>query len=339
MVDDLPIPASERSSERDLIKRITAIFQNGNGNPPFLGIGDDAACIQLGDRTLIVTTDAMSENFHFRIGQIPWVDIGWKAVVSNQSDIAAMGGVPLYAVTTIGIPKTVTAEEVESLYTGMMGALEEFGGVCIGGDTVTSDSLFVSVTLIGEAGLDKEGNPLIFRRNRALPDDIVAVTGPLGGAAGGLAAIEQSITLDASGPLRTFHLHPEPRVYEGGLLAKLGVVCAMDISDGLAGDLEKIATASGLSAVIQADDVPMPNELVDLFPNDALTMALSGGEDYELLFTASAPTMDRALKRLPNARAIGRMTKHLATKDRVTIISGSGETMKIERMGWDSLSG
>ena len=184
-----PTDAPEKTGEFDLIRRLNNLLTaESNADPkqgPFIGIGDDCAVVLRGGVAELLTADAMVDGVHFKSGQIDWFDLGWKAMVSNQSDIAAMGGTPEHALVTIGVTEGLSASDIEAVYRGMAAAMKEFGGAVVGGDTVRSGVLFISVTLVGSAGVGETGEPALLRRDRAKVGDIIAVTGPVGGSAGG----------------------------------------------------------------------------------------------------------------------------------------------------------
>ncbi len=320
-------------SEFELIQTLSNIldYTDNNSTRPIIGIGDDAAYLK---PNLIVTTDAMAEGTHFRIGEMSFEDIGWKAIVSNQSDIAAMGGIPLYAVVSIGIPKFVSTEEVQAIYIGIRKALCQFGGVCVGGDSVASYNLFIAVTFIGSPAVNSQHKPVVLRRDKAQVGDMIAVTGCLGSAAAGLKAIEQGIPLHKADPLLVAHLHPVPKIHEAQTLAQLGVKCAMDISDGLVGDTEKLAIASKVSAVIYADKLPTLPQLSLVFPKEAQNMALTGGEDYQLLFTASTDTMDKVLSTMNSVTVVGEVKSYSQNGEVRVLLDGS--ELKLKTKGWEN---
>jgi thiamine-monophosphate kinase len=252
-----------------------------------LGIGDDAAVWTppAGER-LIVTTDSLVEDVHFRLDWTDWVSLGHKSLAVNLSDIAAMGGVPRLAVVTLGLRGTEPVAGLQDLYRGL-GALAERSGVLVaGGDIVASPRcLAIHVAVIGHT---RQGRFL--RRGAARPGDLIAVSGTLGASAAGLRLLQQP----ADSPLRraatadvliTAHLRPEPRLALGVVLATHGVECAMDLSDGLFGDLPKILAASGVAARLDASAIPVAAAIRALFPDEWLELATRGGEDYELLFT------------------------------------------------------
>ena len=302
-----------------------------------LGIGDDAAAWRYPGTTVVSTTDTMVENVHFIVDRTPWRELGWKALASNLSDVGAMGCEPTFALVTLGLRADIPLNGLIEMYDGMMDVLECTGGALVGGDVVRSQTFFVSVSLEGIS----ESRAQVMRRDSARPGDAVAVTGHLGCSAGGLRLIlgeSASSHLDSTTRchLTTAHNRPQPRVAEGIALRKLGVKCAMDVSDGLTADLAKMCAASGLSARIEADKVPADTHLKAAFPTDWLQLALGGGEDYELVFCADDLTMERVVSELgPIVSVIGR----IADKGTgVTVVDADGDEIKVHTSGWDHFS-
>lgn len=279
--------------EFGLIDRLARILDRSGRDPlqpeaeGAIGIGDDAALWEPrpGFRE-VLTTDALIEGVHFRHATTPWKDLGWKALAQNVSDIAAMGARPTRAFVTLGLRPETRVSHLEELYRSMAELAQVYRFDIVGGDTVSSPFTMLSITVVGE--LEGEG----LRRSAGQPGDVLIVTGPLGGSAGGLALLESG-TAPADNPsaarlisaaLIEMHRRPRPRVQAGQELAAAGVRCGMDVSDGLLGDAGKLAYASGLSAVIYLNQIPVPEALRRYMGvESARTTALSGGEDYELL--------------------------------------------------------
>ena len=328
---------NKRTGEFELISRLSAVIGESASENTLLGIGDDAAAVKLNSGVYVMTTDTMVDGVHFRRGQAKWEDVGWKSAVSNLSDIAAMGAKPLHALVTLGIPKDCGAEEIEEMYRGMNAAFSEFGGSIVGGDVVSSPVFFVTVALTGEAESEGE-EPLLLTRDSAQPGDLIGVTGSLGGAIAGLRAIDEGMEGDAAEALKRMHFRPRPRISEAAALIDGGVRCAMDVSDGLLGDLAKICEASEVGAVIDSSSVPVPPELRELFGDEATEMAVAGGEDYELLFTAPFDVMDRLMARHRKTFThIGRIVEEPDDGPRVRVNGPDGEPLKMNLSSWDHL--
>lgn len=283
-------PSSLRDiGEFGLIKRIAGKAKRKDKSV-LVGIGDDAAVINVGaycDTPLLVTTDSLIEDIHFRRDFQPEA-IGWKALAVNISDIAAMGGVPEHYLLSLGVPEGISIEYIDRFVMGMTEAAEEYGLSMIGGDTTSSpDKFYISVTVLGK------GSENLLLRKGARAGDVIFVTGTIGDSALGLKILEEdrgvllyAPTSDIGGVIDR-HLRPTPRVREGIQLAKIGMVTSMiDISDGLLCDLGHICEESKVGARIWIDKLPLSQEFNTLSAKyGGIEVALSGGEDYELLFT------------------------------------------------------
>jgi thiamine-monophosphate kinase len=258
-----------------------------------LGIGDDAAVIKAsGGKDLLLCSDLMVEGVHFRSEWTPPDLLGRKALAVNLSDIAAMGGVPKFALVSIALPRECSSGFIEGLFRGLFEMADASGVVIVGGDTSSSpDSLFIDVSVVGEC----DSGTAISRRGARI-GDTVYVSGFLGASALGLSLLEDGFRIDDS-PVSYSknkavlkHLNPEPQLKLGLALAEAGLATAMiDISDGLSTDLSHILDESGCGAVLHAAAIPIA-ECVESIASgapgiDPLMLALHGGEEYELLFT------------------------------------------------------
>ena len=298
-----------------------------------LSIGDDAAAWRGSDDTTVLTTDTMVEGVHFSLEWTGWEDLGWKAVATNQSDIAAMGCSPMYAVVSLGLRGDLPVDGLVEMYRGMAAACTANGGAVVGGDVVRSPAFFVTVAMIGSA----EGDEPLLRRDKARPGDIVAVTGTLGSSAGGFQVMRDGLAPDGEAEihLRSAHNRPVPRIREGRALRTLGVTAAMDISDGLVDDLGKLSVASGVGADLYAENIPVDDLLKRSFPEDWLTLALSGGEDYELAFAAPAKIVEEVQKALDTkVTPIGQVREGKG----IRILDADGNEMPVNHGGWDHFS-
>ena len=215
-----------------------------------VGIGDDAAVWNAAGASEVLTTDTIVEGTHFTLDTTGWNDLGWKALATNLSDVAAMGAAPGLAVVTLGLPQDTRVDDIDALYDGILEAAEAFGAIVAGGDLVASPTLFITVALSGAL----MGSPML--RSSANPGDLIGVTGTLGASAAGLAALQGASTAADAAELKAIHCRPRPRVHEGMALAELGVRCAMDVTDGLVDDLGKLCTAAGCTARLEAACVP-----------------------------------------------------------------------------------
>ncbi len=296
-----------------------------------LGIGDDAAAWQSDDRVQLATTDTLVEGVHFDLGVMTWEELGWKALAVNLSDIAAMGGIPNYALLSLALPIKLQVREVSDFIDSFTQAAAEFGVAVIGGNVATAPNTVITVTVIGRS----EGNTLL-ERSKALSGDQIAVTGYLGASAAGLEILKGAAISDpkAEDILRQAHLRPMPRVKEGQILVKQGVRTAIDISDGLIADLDHICESSRVKAKINIEQVPVHPAVAAHFPNSQ-ELALSGGEDYEIIFVADRATIGRAKRALRcPVTVIGQITEE-ELPARVLVVDPSGTTIRYKRKGWD----
>lgn len=322
------------TGESNLIDQLAKIVHEGRRPSAVswqnlsIGIGDDAAVWKsTGDQTL-ATTDCLIEGIHFTRDITDWYNLGWKALAVNLSDIAAMGGLPTYALITLGLPKDVHTEHIIHLYAGMNELAGKYEVAIAGGNVSSSPSVFISITVIGRA----DGH--LLTRNAAIPGEVVAVTGSLGSAAGGLMLLQKNCSPPESGKiLCEAFLKPCPRMEMGALLVAEGVRCATDVSDGLTIDLEHICRQSGVGATIETARVPQLPALTALFDTRATALALSGGEDYEILFTASAKAIEGIVAKAPcPVTVIGTVTASDHGKPK--LLGPDGQDFVLGSQGW-----
>jgi thiamine-monophosphate kinase len=286
------------------------------------GIGDDCAVIRKdGNRVWLLTMDTLIESVHFNLGFHPPEKLGRKAVSVNVSDIGAMGGKPLFVLLSAGMPHGFDEAWFRAFVRGLTEACHEYGCFIIGGDTVASPGgLTFTLTVIGEAEADR-----VMYRSGAQPGDTVWVSGELGWAAAGLELLTAGIEPDNRDLdcFREKHLDPRARVLLGQRLADSGWVHAMmDLSDGLATDLAHLCKQSEVGARLFAEDLPdlaMLAPVARLTGSDPERWALSGGEDYELLFTAEP---DRSMELTRIGEDCGQSLFPVGT-----IVAGSGVTL------------
>jgi thiamine-monophosphate kinase len=319
--------------EFGLIRRIRALAPRRSGRVK-TGIGDDAAVLrQTPSELLLATTDMLIEGVHFDPTYTDFYSLGWKSAAVNLSDIAAMGGRPRYCLTSLGISRSCTAEQIMKFYRGCAAALRKYGAVLIGGDTCSSPGGFiVSITLLGET----EGKRRLLRSG-ARPGDHIFVTGALGDAAAGLELLQNggAARSRAARTLIERHLRPLPRVEWGRAIAKIqGAHAMIDISDGLSSDLAHVCEESGVGALVRSDAIPLSGELrarCSRLKQEPLWYALHGGEDYELLFTAS-PAKTAALRKLDIPLfEIGSITRGRSC----LITDGHGRKKRLQPAGFD----
>jgi len=298
-----------------------------------MGIGDDAAAWKTSQSVQLGTTDILVENIHFDLSQINWHDLGWKSMAVNISDIAAMGGTPKHALISLGLPPDTEVEDVSELYRGIAGIARSLNMTVVGGDITQSPIVIISPTVIGETSKE-----LMMTRSAAKPGDQIAVSGSLGASAAGLKMMNENLRFDdkISAFLRQAHFKANPRVFEGQTLAQNGVKCAIDISDGLVADLSHICQKSKVNARIDLTAILVHPVVKAAFGEDALDLALSGGEDYELLFTAPPKVMQNVTSQLAKATritVIGEITE--GEDGKIDIIDQKGSKVEFKKGGWD----
>ena len=286
--------------ESEIISRLRRVA--GVGEEVLVGIGDDAAVIKgPGAKDSIFCCDLLVEGVHFHTKWTLPSLLGHKALAVSMSDIAAMGGVPKYAMLSIAIPGSCSTQFIDELFDGLFEFAGAIGVSIIGGDTSSSrDSLFIDVTAIGEC----ESGAAVTRHGAKF-GDTVYVSGTLGASAVGLSMLENGFLLDASQPSDARsaavlkHLAPKPQLKLGGALGERRLASAMiDISDGLSTDLWHILDESGCGAVINAEAIPIAEcvrSIASSSPGDPLRLAIDGGEEYELLFTSAAENHQQVL--------------------------------------------
>jgi len=332
-------PVSE-IGEFSLIERIKKILPTASSSDLILGIGDDAAVIRIDEgRALVATCDILVEDVHFRLANINAYQLGRRAIAVNQSDIASMGGRPTFALVSLALPQNLPVDHFDELFRGMGDQMREFSGHIIGGNIARSkEGLMVDVFMLGE--VDPR---IMLTRSGARPDDRIMVTGRPGASGAGLMILEKygSDYPRKFKALVNAHLQPKPRVETGQIIAATGIATAMiDVSDGLAADLNHICEASGEGAELDLACLPLPGNLAEvaaLAGRKNWEMALFGGEDYELLFTVKPETTPEEIDRISNRSntpitEIGRITGETGV---MLGINSTGERMEIKPKGWD----
>lgn len=289
----------EQAGEFNLIHQLTSIGSPNVEPPVIAGVGDDAAVYCTNhDRVQVVTTDALIEGYHFDFAFYSMEDAGYKAMAVNLSDIAAMNARPILATIALGIPGSVSMDNLEALYKGLRASASAHGVQIAGGDTTRAPVLMLTITVIGEAKASE-----IVYRNGARPGDRICVSGTMGDAAAGLDILRHGIKPEAVGStawdfLVARHLRPTPRLDLVKEWASEGIrpSALIDISDGLANELHHICAASGCGATIWESRLPLSKALraASVLERGSVDYALNGGDDYELLFTASAQDLQKA---------------------------------------------
>lgn len=272
-------------SEEDIIRLVQSLA-GGSSDELFVGIGDDAAVLNLAGSEFCVTTDLLVEGVHFDLAYTSLHELGLKAMAANLSDLAAMGAQPRWGFLSLGLPARPSRSLVESLFGGVMEMCRKYGLTLAGGDTVRAPQMLINLCLIGAV---ETKAPVL--RSGARPGDAVCVTGVLGSAAAGLAWLGSGGDKhdQETAWATTAHLRPQPRIAAGRALAQSGRVHAMmDLSDGLASDLARLCAASQVGARVEEKRIPLADgatALAEKLRADALEWALFGGEDFELLIT------------------------------------------------------
>lgn len=284
--------------------------------------GDDAAVVAAPPGRLVITTDVLVEGVDFTRNTFRPDDLGWKAMAVNVSDISAMGGVAHIAVVTLTLTKDITIVIFDDIARGLLEAGAEWGVSLVGGDISEGSELALSATVVGAA------SGRVVRRDGARVGDAICVTGSLGGAAGGLLALQRGI--DAP-DLIARQRRPHPPIAVGPVLADFGVTAMIDVSDGLAVDLGHIVEASGVGCEVDLDAVPVDPGLASLPDLDDRAVAVTGGEDFELLFTTDDVDGVRAA-----LRGLGQITEIGVVTEGPALIGGR-ELNEWKERGWEHL--
>lgn len=310
------------------------------------GPGDDCAILQVPEgHKMVVTTDMLVEGIHFDLMYTPLRHLGYKSVVVNLSDVYAMNAVPQQIVVALAISNRFSLEALEELYAGIYLACEQYGVDLVGGDTTSSKSgLIISVTAMGAAREED-----IVTRSGARENELLVVTGDLGGAFMGLQILEREKTVFEAAPgaqpeltgydyILERQLKPEARKDIPELLKSLGVqpTSMIDISDGLASEIKHLSEESGVGFDVYEEKIPVSPRTIDAakeFNLDYTLCALSGGEDYELLFTIKPSDYDK-IKGNPNLTVIGHATSESFG---CRLVLRSGDTVELKAQGWDGL--
>ena len=311
-----------------------------------LGIGDDAALLDHGKNTVVVTTDLLVEGVHFDLSYMPLKHLGYKAVVVNVSDLYAMNALPGQITVSFAASNRFTLEALEALYEGIAAACSHYGVDLIGGDTTSSTSgLTISITALGSAKKEK-----IVKRSGAQENDLVVVSGDLGGAYAGLQILEREKAVFNVNPNNqpdlsqyTYciqrQLKPEARKDVTELLESLDIqpTAMIDVSDGLSSELLHLAKASKVGFHVYEEKLPIDPEVslvCEEFKLNSTTVAMNGGEDYELLFTLSHKDYEK-IKNHPYLSVIGHVTEERAG---CQLINGLGVSIPITAQGWQSFT-
>lgn len=331
--------------EFGLIDHLTNDIEVKNKNTIY-GVGDDAAVIKAGSKYLLLSTDMLVEGIHFDLAYVPLKHLGYKSIAVNISDICAMNGNAKQVTVSIAVSSRFSVEAIEELYLGVKLACSKYNIDLVGGDTTSSNTgLVISVSIIGEVDKKK-----ITYRKGAKTNDLVVCTGDLGAAYLGLQILNRENTIFKENPnvqpdltghdyILQRQLKPEPAVKYLEILNDLNIIptSMIDISDGLSSEVLHLSKSSSCGITIHENKIPIDYTVMNLaqeFNLNSIVCALSGGEDYELLFTVSQKHYDR-LKKDPDFTIIGYVNDKSEGNN---LITSDGSTHELTAQGWNSVS-
>ncbi len=339
-----PLNELEELGEFGLIKHLTENIELKNKSS-LKGVGDDAAVIHYEKKQTVLTTDMLVEGIHFDLLYTPLKHLGYKAATSNFSDVYAMNAVPKQITVSLAVSNRISVEALEELYEGVLLACEIYGVDLVGGDTTSSTSgLIISITALGEA----EKKDLIYR-DGAKENDLICVSGDLGGAFMGLQLLEREKQIFNENPgvqpdfsgydyVLERQLKPEPRKDVIDMFEEIGVkpTAMIDVSDGLSSDLIHICQQSKVGCTIYEDKLPLDVQTITVAEEmrlDPTVCALNGGEDYELLFTVSLDDYNK-IKDQKRVAVIGHITSE---KEVYQIVTRGEQVNTLSAQGWDAI--
>lgn len=342
--DKATLTSIESLGEFGLIDHLT--LNNVSKNAETIkSVGDDAALIEVRDKLLVATKDLLIEGVHFDLVYTPLKHLGYKAIAVNLSDVFAMNGHPKQVIVGLGVSSKFSLEALEELYSGMYLACNRYGVDLVGGDTTSSQSgLVLSVTALGQ--VDRHN---AVYRNGSKPNDLLCVSGNLGAAYCGLLVLQREKAEFKANPdfqpdLKDYEyvlerqLKPEPRQDIIMKLEGIGVVptSMIDISDGLASEVLHLCKNSGNSILVFEEHIPIANQTIAVaneFKISPTVCALSGGEDYELLFTISQNDHEK-IKAVESISIIGYVTDSSVIP---ALVTATGQQVPLTAQGWDAL--
>ena len=333
--------------EFGLIDRLTKDFPIKNSETK-LGVGDDAAVLTFGQKDVVVTTDLLLEGIHFDLRYVPLQHLGYKAAVVNFSDVYAMNATPRQITVSLGVSSRFTVEHLDAFYAGLRRACEVYGVDLVGGDTSASvTGLVISITCIGDVAQGEE-----VRRSGAKPTDLICVSGDLGAAFMGLQLLERENSVAAEQKDKDFQpdfsgkeyilerqLKPEARKDIVAMLREEGIkpTSMIDVSDGLSSELLHICKESNVGCRVYEDKIPIDYQtamMAEEFNMNLVTVAMNGGEDYELLFTVPLTDHEK-VEKLKGVRMIGYVTEPSLG---AALVSRDGNEIPIKAQGWNAFS-
>lgn len=346
MIEDKNQPRTSLSNlgEFGLIDHLTKQIEISQPST-IKGIGDDAAVLDFKDKKTVISTDLLVEGVHFDLAYMPLKHLGYKAVVVNISDICAMNGTPTHITVSIAVSNRFPVEALEELYDGIKLAAKVYGVDIIGGDTTSSTKgMLLSITALGEADADD----LVYR-NGAGSTDLLVVTGDVGSAYMGLQVLEREKQvfqvnpnnqpdLDAYTYLIERQLKPEARKDVKAILKGLDIkpTSMIDVSDGLSSEIIHLCKQSGVGCNLYEEKIPIDPQFINVteeFNIDSTTVAINGGEDYELLFTIKMEDFDK-IKGNPNFTVIGHMTQE---SEGINLITRANTSIPLKARGWNAM--
>ena len=341
MSENKPLTKLSTLGEFGLIRHLTQDIKLKNSSS-VKGVGDDAAVLDYKDKKVLISTDMLIEGVHFDLAYAPLKHLGYKAVATNVSDICAMNGTAKQITVSIAISNRFSLEAMEELYEGIYLACEQYGVDLVGGDTTSSKTgMCISITVIGEANEDE-----ITYRNTAKENNLICVSGDLGAAYMGLQLLEREKVVFQENPnaqpdfagyeyILERQLKPEARVDIVRLLKEKGIrpTAMMDVSDGLSSEVLHICHDSGLGCKIYEEKIPIDYQtykMAEELNMNATVCALSGGEDYELLFTAPLEDVEK-LSAMEGISVIGHTC---AQSEGYNLITKDGNSFELKAQGW-----
>ncbi len=321
--------------EFGLIREIREQLTKFQEDKVVVGIGDDAAAVEIeGGKLTLLTTDTLVEDVHFKRNYASPFEVGWKSLAVNISDIAAMGGNPLYSLVSLSLSPGMGSSTVKYLYKGLKKIASQYKVNIVGGNIVHSPIFSITISLIGE--VEREN---ILLRSGAKKGDLIYVTGELGSSRAGLECLRNH-NLKVDPEIRKFlvrkHLFPSPGLKEGQILAKEKIAtAAIDISDGLVSDLFRITEESKVGAIFWEEKIPISLACKEVAKEVGMSpqeWALYGGEDYELLFTVSRDKREKIKEPGFSSYLIGEI---IEKEKGVSLKKESGEKIPLEDKGYD----
>ena len=335
----------DQLGEFGLIHHITKHFKISH-KTTVKAVGDDSAVLESSEKQTLITTDLLIEGVHFDLSYMPLKHLGYKAVVVNLSDVYAMNGAAEQITVSIAVSNRFPLEAIEELYAGIQLACETYQIDLIGGDTTSSTKgMLISVTAVGKANKEE-----VVYRNGANETDLIVVTGDLGAAYLGLQVLEREKQVFKVNPnnqpdldnytyLIERQLKPEARKDISSLLKDMDVkpTAMIDVSDGLSSEIMHICSQSKVGCKIYEDKIPLDPQVISAceeFDIDSTMVALSGGEDYELLFTVPIADFDK-VKGNPHLSVIGHITDQSAG---LNLVTRAGQELELKAQGWNALS-